>query len=170
MIIEASHLGDHGINSEIDIIVENIDFLANKEPQTINESGINGIGQFNFSYHMQHLDNKCTNKCIADLLAKNGADQSTSSTPTDTSFIPADGKQGLSSPAGTSVVAANNGTGQQTTRSSSSSRTWIAVAILFILLTILFFIISIVLMWIVRTMSMEPKEMKKESSCINYGE
>ena len=118
---------------EIDVTAQNIKFLANGEQHTVNEGGRNRIGIFNFTYHIQSLENEGTGKC-------------------------------------TTEISANNSTDQQLVESSSSPWAWIAVSILFILLTILFFTVSTVVICIIRNMAMKMKETKKESTRESGGE
>ena len=61
-------------------------------------------------------------------------------------------------------VLVDNSTDQSLAKSSSSPWAWIAMAILFILLTILFFAISIVLICIVRNMAMKLNKTKEKSA------
>ena len=144
---------DCGTSSEvIDIFVKSIDFLPNNDWRTLIKNGQNGIGLLNFSYYIQQLEENYTNKCNNEILAGNVTSQQVTSSPADTSYTPTD-----------------NNTIQQVHESSSSPWAWIAVAILFMLLTILFFTMSITLAYINKRMAKELKENERKSVCENDG-
>ena len=157
-------------------MARSIDFQANNEQEVVNKSGINGIGLFSFTYGVQNVDKKSTDKCVMETPTDVHTDQqitlspgNTSSTPADTSSTPADTSSTpadtSSIPADTGSTPADNTTTQEVQESYSSPWAWITVAILFILLTLLLFIVSIVLICIIKNKTSRVKEIQKRSTC-----
>ena len=155
--------------ANIDIFPLSINPLANNEKQTVNESGENGIGFLSFSYKTQFTDSIytpiCTCNCTSSIPAHNSNDQPVTLSPACINFRPTESEpyQQMSS-------SSTDNSDQQMHDFCSSPWGWIAVTILFMLLTILFFIISVAVICINRNMTRGPKENKKGLASENSGE
>ena len=144
--IRALDLDDH-YSVLIDTISQTIDFHGNSTQQTINEYGKNDIGLFNFTYSVQYKDNKCIDM---ETPADFDTDHRVTMSPDDNT---------------SSIPACNNTTTQEVQESSLSPWLWIALAILFMILTLLLFIVSIVLIFIIRNKTLGMKEIQAQSTC-----
>ena len=152
MTIEAWNRDSAVDNEVIDVFAQSIIFLQNIDRQMVIESGVNGIVLLNLSYYIQQWYDKYTSKCDTEIAASSVINQQVTSTPADACFTPTD-----------------NSTDEQVQESSSSPWTWIAVAILFMLLTILFFIISIALTSINKKTGKKIRVNKKGGACEDNG-
>ena len=130
-------------------IIENISQTINIQgncQQTINKRGMNGIGYFKFTYNVTTVDGICVTETSMD----SHTDQQVTLSPADnTSFRPAD----------------NTTTHAEVQESCSSIWAWIAVAILFILLTLLLCIVSIVQIGIIWNKTLEMKKIHNRTTC-----
>ena len=63
LTIEALDYDQTSEDDEIDVIVKSIPFLVNNDEVNVEEIGTNGIGWFNFSYHLQNSDSNNSYEC-----------------------------------------------------------------------------------------------------------
>ena len=161
--------------ANIDVFAHSINSLTNNKQQIVNESGENGIGFLSFSYQIQLMNNSCTHNCGFSIPAHNTMDHQVTPSPAaaGTSFTPTDNgiyQQTSSSPTEEIFSPADDSANQQIHEPCSPPWAWIAVTILFMLLTILLFIVSIALICINRNMTKKQKEIKIRCPIENNGE
>ena len=173
--------------ANIDVFTLSINSLANNKKQTVNESGENGIGSLSFFYQVQLMDSIYTPtcNCTSSIPPHNSNGQSVAMSPPCISFTPTETEpyqqmsssptetepyQQMSSSPTDAIFAPADNSDQQLHESCSSPWGWIAVTVLFMLLTILFFVISVAVICINRSMTRVPKGNKKGWTAENNGE
>ena len=185
LTIEAwdSNWFDYGTDQEIDVTVKSIRFEETNNKVNVVENGTNGIGQFNYSYRIQHFDSKnysyeCSINSVATTVTNPLPTSCTcnASVPNnDRTDQPLDGSSvttSVTNPLHTSStritsVVDENSTDQPLAVSPSSLWTVIAVAIMLFLTLLVTIVIAIC---IVKNMSTKLNETKERNTCDSDGE
>ena len=146
--------GEQNGYDTIDIIEESVYSKSCKE---VEQNGSMGIGWFNLTYCMHNLDSKNAPEISVNSVTTTLF--STISIPCTTTTV-----NTISIPYTTSAPVTSS-TDQPLAETSSSTWAWIAVATLFILLSIIFFAISIVMICIIRNKSTKLKDCSNKHAC-----